>query len=54
LNRAKVVEKLKQLGWVRDEHGWIIPQGRTVEQQDNNWAQAILEAIECPHEQVTP
>lgn len=50
LNRDKVMAKLKELGWVRDSNGWVIPPGRTAVQQDNNWCQAIEESIECPHE----
>lgn len=47
LNRDKLVSELKRLGWQRDENGWIIPPGRTAVQQDNNWEQAVLAAIEC-------
>ena len=50
LNRAKVIEELKRLGWTLADGVWTIPEGRTTQQQNNNWEQAVLNAIECPHE----
>ena len=52
LNKAKAEEALHKRGWKRGVAGtWVIPISHTNVQIEQDWNDALLEAIECPLEE---
>ena len=54
LSKDKFLDALKRRGWTLNEtlRTWLVPTGRTIHQQDVDWQESVLEAIECecPHD----
>ena len=52
INKDKFLAEMQNRGWRLDEHthSWIRPGARTQREAEQNWVDAILASIDCPHE----
>lgn len=55
LNKQKFQDAMERRGWIMDAptHSWIRPNGLTQAAAEQDWIDAILEAVECEPEPAT-
>ena len=53
LNKQKFQQSMERRGWIMDAptHSWIRPNGLTQATAEQDWIDAILEAVECEQPQ---
>lgn len=52
LDSDRFHDAMKRRGWILDKYNtWIIPSGNSRAQSEKQWTEALLEAVQCPHEE---
>ncbi len=52
INDDRFFEAMTKRGWTLDSNNtWITPPGKMRPQMEKEYKEAILEAVECPHEE---
>ena len=46
-NKKKFLAEMAKRGWQLDPNGWIIPEGRRIQQRESDWLASIVLSIEC-------